>query len=100
PVTPMVHADSGPANAVCTALPHGSITAATSIGTLPGARHALTAGTVTYSANPPFTSTPRIRVFSHRWPFPVRHGRQVLHTMWLSHDTRSPDAKRGTPAPT
>ena len=95
PVTAMLQPESGPANAVCTALPSGSITAATSIGMLAGARHALTAGTATYSAKPPFTSTPRMRVFSHTWPLPVRQAMQCWQTMWLSHETRSPSRELG-----
>ena len=76
PVTAMVHAESGPENAVCTALPSGSMTAAASSVMLAGARQALTAGTATYSAKPPLMSTPRMRVFSHTCPWPVRHARQ------------------------
>ena len=95
----MVQPESGPAKAVCTAFPSGSITAATSIEMLGGTRQALTAGTVTNSANPPFTSTPRMRVFSHTWAFPVRQAMQWLSTMWLSHATRSPISTSVTVAP-
>src|SRR5262245_13224475 len=90
PVTAIAPPDRGPANAVCTAFPHGSITAATSSGTFAGARHAFTAGTATYSANPPLMSTPRILVFSHTCALPLRHAGHVPHTTWLSHETRSP----------
>ena len=99
PVTARLLAATGPAKTVWTALPSGSMTAATSSGMLAGARHALTAGTVTYSAKPPFTSTPRMRVFSHTWLFPVRQAMQCPHTMWLSHATRSPARNSATSAP-
>src|SRR5688572_21593762 len=75
------------------------MTAATSIGTLAGALHAFTDGTTTYSAKPPFTSTPRIRVFSQTWALPVRQAWQWLQTRWLSQETRSPTRNSVTPCP-
>src|SRR5262249_40162094 len=99
PVTAMLQPESGPENAVGTALPQGSITAATSSGMPAGTRQQWTAGTATYSAKPPFTSTPRMRVFSHTCELPVRQAMQVWQTMWLSQDTRTPGASPVTPAP-
>ena len=99
PVTAMRQADRSPANAVCTALPSGSMMLCTSMGMFSGARQALLAGTATYSAKPPLTSTPKIFVFSQTWPLPVRQAIQCPHTMWLSHETRSPSANSVTPAP-
>ena len=78
--------------AVCTALPRGSITAATSTGVAGSIFRAFCAGRTTKSVNAPSRSTPMIWSRSQMCASPRRQAPQRPQLTWDSPDTKSPGA--------